>query len=114
MAPSGLPPAFVWPLVAVLGVGTFALRLSFIQLHAWFDEFPPAVERALAFVPAAVLAALVFPELFVLDGSVVGVFVDARVVAGGLAAVVAWRTGSMMATIGVGMGVLWTAGLVVG
>lgn len=94
-------------LVVALGLGTFAFRLSFIQLHAWLDEFPPRVERALGFIPAAVLAALVFPELFTLDGSVAGVFVDVRVLAGGLAAVTAWRTRSMLATIAVGMGVLW-------
>lgn len=100
-------PAVVWLLVLSLGVGVFAFRLSFIQLHAWLDEFPPRVERTLGFIPAAILAALVFPELFTLDGSVAGAFVDARVLAGGLAAATAWRTGSMLATIGVGMGVLW-------
>ncbi len=44
-------PDLVWMLVAVLGVGTFLLRLSFIQLYAWLDEFPPGLERALRFIP---------------------------------------------------------------
>ena len=36
------------------------------------------------------------------------------VLAGIVAGVVAWRTDNMMATIGVGMGVLWTAQFVLG
>jgi len=96
----------VWTVVALLALGTYALRLSFIQLYGTVEAFPPWVERALAYVPAAVMAALVFPALFALDGTVAGL-VNARVLAGGLAAVVAWRTRSMLLTIVVGMGVLW-------
>lgn len=97
----------VWLVVVVLGLGTFGLRLSFIQLYTWIDEFPLRVKRALGFIPAAILAALIFPELFVRDGTFVGVVLDARVLTGGLAAVTAWRTGSILATIGVGMRTLW-------
>lgn len=108
MTQGELDPGFAWALVGVLGVGTFLLRLSFIQLYAWLDEFPPWFGRALAFVPPAILAALVFPALFSLDGSLVGGLVNARSVAAGVATYVAWRTGSMMATIAAGMAVLWT------
>lgn len=104
----------VWLVVGVLGLGTFGLRLSFIQLHAWLDEFPPHVERALGFIPPAILAALVFPEVFVHDGSIASVLIDARVLAAGVAGVTAWRTGSMLATIGVGMGTLWGIQLLLG
>lgn len=93
----------VWAIVAVLALGTFALRLSFIELYARLGDPSPAVERWLGLVPAAVLAALVTPALVSLDGSLV----TARSVAGAVAAVVAWRTGSMTATIAVGMAVLW-------
>ena len=111
----GVPtPGLLWLVVVVLGVGTFALRISGIQLHAWLDEFPPRAERVLVFVPPAILAAIVFPALFPVEGSLVGVFTDPRLLAGGLAALVAWRTGSMLATIGVGMAVLWTVGFVLG
>lgn len=98
-------PGTVWLLVVALGAGSFELRLSFVQLHRWLGEFPPRVERRLDFVPAAVLAALVSVALFVPDGPVVArpvaTLVDARVLAAGLAGVVAWRTGSTLATIGV-------------
>ena len=100
-------PGRVWALVAVLGVGTFLLRLSFIQLYAWLDGFPPAVERALGLLPAAILAALVLPALIPLDSLLAGALVGPRLLAGSVAAVVAWRTGSFTATLVVGMGVLW-------
>jgi branched-subunit amino acid transport protein len=103
-----LDPAFVWALVATLGLGTFTLRLSFIGLYAWFGEFPPRVARVLAFVPAAVLAALVGPAVLPLDALLAGVILTPRVVAALLATVVAWRTGSFTATIVVGMVALWT------
>lgn len=103
----------VWSLAVLLGVGTYALRLSFIELRGWVDEFPPWLEPALAYVPAAVLAALVAPALFALDGTVGGLL-NVRALAGALAAAVAWRTGNMLATIGVGMAVLWGAGFLFG
>lgn len=31
-------PTSVWFLIATIGVGTFGLRLSFIQLYAWLDD----------------------------------------------------------------------------
>lgn len=110
----GYPSAVVWLVVAALGVGTFGLRLSFIQLHARIDGFPPRIERALSFVPAAILAALVSPRLFAIDGSPAGGIPGLRPVAGAAAAVVAWRTNSMLLTIGVGMAVLWIGRLVLG
>ncbi|MFB6141033.1 MAG: AzlD domain-containing protein [Halosimplex sp.] len=104
----------VWPLIAVLGVATFALRLSFIQFSGVVDEFPPAARRALTFVPAAILAALVAPELVAVDGSLVGAVLNPRAIAGAVGAVVAWRTDDMMATIAVGMAALWVARFLAG
>ena len=58
-------------------------------------------------------AALVFPALFALDGTVGGLL-NLRVLAGALAAVVAWRSESMLATIAVGMAVLWAGTFLLG
>lgn len=109
-----LGSAYVWALVVALGIGCFALRLSFIQLYGWLIDFPPRVERALGYLPPAILAALVFSQLFVPTDSIVTTVVNERVIAGGAATVVAWRTRNMLATIGVGMGVLWLFLFVVG
>ena len=50
----------LWLTILGVGVVTFALRLSFIALLGRV-EVPPFLERALRFVPAAVLTAVVVP-----------------------------------------------------
>lgn len=100
-------PAAVWLLIGLLGVGVYGLRLSFIHLHGVVKRFPPRVERGVGFIPAAVLAALVTPAVVSLDGSVAAAVLDVRVVAAAAGLGTAWRTGSMIATIAVGMGILW-------
>ena len=53
---------WLWGLFLAVGVGTFALRLSFIELYGQL-RIPTALHRALAYVPASVLAALVLPAV---------------------------------------------------
>ncbi len=103
------PPGTVWLVVVAAGVGTFLLRLSFIALVGRVESVPPAVEGALRFVPAAVLAALVVPAVVALSaGPTLGLTYDpAKVVAASVATVVAWRTEDVLATIVVGMVTLW-------
>lgn len=112
MAAVDLGSTYVWLLVVVLGIGCFALRLSFIQLHGWLLEFPPQLEAVLGYLPPAILAALAVSFLLVPDGTLVTPLLDERVIAAVVATLVAWRTRSMLATIGVGMGVLWGLQLV--
>jgi branched-subunit amino acid transport protein len=105
-----LAPATVWLVIVLAAVGTFALRLSFLALVGRVESVPPAVEGVLRFVPAAVLAALVVPAVVALslDPGPALDYEPTRVVAAGVAAVVAWRTESVLATIAAGMAVLWT------
>jgi branched-subunit amino acid transport protein len=101
--------AALWLAIAAAGLGTLAVKVSFIQLFGWLDEVSPPVAGVLRFVPAAVLAALVVDSLVVLSASPSPAFVfdPAELVAASVAAVVAWRTGNVPATLAVGMGVLW-------
>ncbi|WP_256299234.1 AzlD domain-containing protein [Haloarchaeobius salinus] len=103
----------LWGIVLAVGVLTLALRLSFILLFGRVDDVPTRVERTLELVPAAVLAALVVPAVVALDTSLSLVAEPAKVVAAVVAAGVAWRTENVLATIAVGMGVLWLVGAVV-
>lgn len=96
----------VWATIVTIGVATFAIRGSFIALFGRLDEVPPAVEHTLRFVPAAVLAALVAPAFLTLEPATGGLAMD-KLVAGGLAATVAWRTENVLATMAAGMGALW-------
>ncbi|MFB6224169.1 MAG: AzlD domain-containing protein [Haloarcula sp.] len=97
-------PVEIAGVIAVIGSLTYACRLSFIALFGRLDEIPPGVKRVLRFVPAAVLAALVLPSFVTLDASS---FAADKLVAGALAAGVAWKTEDVFATMVTGMGVLW-------
>ena len=70
---------------------------------------PPWLERLLRHVPVAALTALVVPgSLYLHEGSVYS-FAPARSIAAVAALLVAWRTKNVLATLAVGMGVLWLA-----
>ena len=101
----GVPRA--WVAIVAIGVLTYAIRLSFIYLFGRIDEVPTAVRRLLRYVPPAVLAALVLPDLITLRPSVAATLLDERLIAGALAGAVAWRTENVFATIATGMGALW-------
>ena len=96
------------PALVVAGLVTFGIRLSFIALLGKV-ELPPALSRALRFVPPAVLSAIILPEMLVRDGAVDLRPGNARLLAGLVAALVAWRTRNVLLTIAVGMAALWTA-----
>ncbi|MFA5028598.1 MAG: AzlD domain-containing protein [Candidatus Methylomirabilota bacterium] len=92
--------------VTIVGMGivTYAIRLSMVLLvgHA---AVPPLLRRALRFVPPAVLAALILPDLLLPAAAPSAV--NPRLLAGALAALVAWRSGSPLLAIGAGMTALW-------
>ena len=94
--------------LAILGAGavTFALRLSFIVLLSRV-EMPAYLVRALRFVPAAVLTAVVIPLLFYENGSLEVSLGNERLLAGLVAALIAWRTRNVLYTLGGGMATLW-------
>jgi branched-subunit amino acid transport protein len=85
---------------------TYLIRLSFILLIP-LDRFPERFRHGLRFVPAAVLAALVTPELFRPGGSWDLSLGNARLLAGLIAILVAWRTKNTWLTIAIGMLSLW-------
>jgi branched-subunit amino acid transport protein len=95
------------PALAVAGLVTFAIRLSFIALLGKV-ELPPVITRALRYVPPAVLSAIIFPELLVRHGALDLRPGNARLIGGVVAALVAWRTRNVLLTIAVGMAALWT------
>jgi branched-subunit amino acid transport protein len=94
------------PALALGGLLTFLTRLSFIALLGRV-ETPPALARALRFVPPAILSAIILPELVLRDGALWLSPSNERLAAGLFAALVAWYTRNVLATIGAGMAVLW-------
>lgn len=94
----------IWTIMVIGGIGTFALRLSFIELVDRF-EMPALLRDALRFVPPAVLAALVVPAIVHGGGGLVvdNYRIPAALVALGLAL---WR-GNVLLTLAGGMATLW-------
>lgn len=95
--------AEIWLILAVAGLLTYLIRLSFIALLGKWSS-PGWVSRALRFVPPAVLAAIILPELLIRENHFLPA--NPRLLAGVVAAGVAWRTKNVILTIVVGMAVL--------
>ncbi len=96
----------VWLTILAAGAITFGLRASFI-VFADPHRFPHRFRQALAFVPPAVLAAIVAPGLLMPHGAMDLALTNPRWIAGVVALVVAARTRSVLATVASGMGALW-------
>jgi len=96
----------IWAIIAIAGVGTYLLRLSFFALFGT-RAVPATLGRYLRYIPPAVLAALVSPALVMDHGSVVISLHNPRLLAGLVAALVTWRTGSVLWTLGSGMAGFW-------
>lgn len=98
--------AEIWLVMVVAAAGTFSLRFSFIGLlRRGPEDIPDLARRALRLIPAAVMAALMLPGL-TNPAESFDIWND-RMLAGLVAAVVAWRTRNILATIIVGMAALW-------
>ena len=96
----------LWMTILGAGAVTFALRLSFIVLLGRVG-MPAYLAKALRFVPAAVLTAMVIPLLFYEDGALEVSLGNERLLAGLVAALIAWRTRNVLLTLGGGMATLW-------
>ncbi len=102
-----------WLIILGMGIVTFGTRLTPIVLLGRVD-IPIAVQRALRFVPPAVLTAIIMPALLYPKDTFNLSLSNARLIAGGLAAIAAWRTKSAVITIAVGMIALWILQALIG
>ena len=101
-----MSPNLLWLTVLGMGLITYSIRLSLILLLERIT-IPPLLRQGLKYVPPAVLSAIIFPELFRPQGALDLSWGNARLLAGLVAALVAWRTRNVLWTIAAGMGVLW-------
>jgi branched-subunit amino acid transport protein len=92
----------IWLVLILGGLITFGMRFSFIYLFGRF-KIPETLQRALHYVPPAVLSAIIFPELLYREGSFDLAFTNTRLLAGLVAIVVAWFSKNTLLTIIVGM-----------
>ncbi|HEY4386827.1 MAG TPA: AzlD domain-containing protein [Ktedonobacteraceae bacterium] len=102
----------LWLTIISIGIITYGMRLSFIMFFG-NREMSPRLLRILRFVPMAVLSAIILPQL-VLPGSAIDLSLqNPRWIAGGFAAIVAWRTRNVLLTIAVGMVALWILQMII-
>lgn len=94
----------IWPVILISGIGTYAMRASFLVVAHRMTTVPPAVDRILRQIPPAVLAAIILPSLVRPEGHL-DLF-QPKLLAGIVAALVAWRTRNVGVTVIVGMAVL--------
>jgi branched-subunit amino acid transport protein len=94
----------IWLVMLFGGLITFGMRFSLIYLLAQGRfQIPETIRRALHYVPPAVLSAIIFPELFLPDGSLDLSLGNTRLLAGLIAILVAWFTRNTLITIIAGM-----------
>lgn len=93
-------------LLLILGMTlvTFGVRYPVLVLVGRIP-LPPAIFRALRYVPPAVLAAIIVPSVLMPAGTVDASPTNSYLVAGIAAALVGWRTQNLLLTIVVGMGI---------
>lgn len=95
----------LWALIVACGVLTFSTR--FLPLTGLLPKQLPALaERAMHYVPVAVLTPIVIHGVFLPDGQL-SFEGNMRILAALLALVATLVTGRVMVTIVVGMGSLW-------
>jgi branched-subunit amino acid transport protein len=92
----------IWLIFLLGGLLTFAMRFSFIYAFGRFSV-PPALHRALRFVPPAVLSAIVFPAVLMPDDRLELGLGNHRLLAAAVAVLVALWTRKTLPTIVAGM-----------
>ena len=112
MTATGVDPGQAWVVIAILAIGSYAIRLSFLALIGQ-RELPDWLLRHLRFTAVAVLPALVAP--LVLWPSGTGGEADpVRIAAALVTLAVGWWTKAMLWAIAAGAvtlyGGLWLAG----
>jgi branched-subunit amino acid transport protein len=96
--------AAFWVTIALSGVGTYAIRVSFLSVAHRFTGLSPRVRLALGLIPSAALAALAAPGLLQPEGSID--LWSERLLAGVIAGLVGWWTKNVLATLVAGFAVL--------
>jgi len=99
----------LWSVMIAIGALTFLTRLSFIALLGKI-QLPDRVQRALRFVPIAVLSAIIAPEVGYVDHALFLSPQNVRLVAALVATLMAYFTKNVVWTIAAGMAAFWLLG----
>lgn len=97
-----IPLGYYWLNIALLAIGTIAIRGSIIALSAR-AKISDRLKELFTFIPAAILPAFIAPAVFFHQGEVSWMMGKERVVVLILAAILCWVTRSTLATVGFGL-----------
>lgn len=97
----------LWLLVG-MALATMATRIPVLVAFSR-RRLPNGVERALRYVPPAVLAAIILPIVLLREGELHLALSNANLAASVAAVLIAWRTKNLLLTIVLGMAIffLW-------
>src|SRR5690349_5068946 len=95
----------IWLTILGMALATYATRAT--ALLALRGEVAPWLRRWLGLVPVAVFTALLLPPLLFGPGEPPSLAIGPALPAGAAGALVAWRSGNVLLTIGAGLGVFW-------
>ena len=95
----------IWLVMIASGLLTFAARFSMIGLFQ-DRELPQIIKQILTYVAPSVLAAIIIPDVLLIDGTVI-VLDNPKIPAFLLAMVAAALTRNVLVTISTGMIALW-------
>lgn len=95
----------IWLVILVCAVITFLIRFSFIAIFGK-REMPVWLHKSLKYVPPSVLSVIAVQEILFKGDAIFLSFSNTRLIAGILAAVIAWQTRNALITILFGMAVL--------
>ena len=104
--------AQIWLIIAILGIGTFLIRFSFLGLLG-DRELPEWALRHLRYTPVAVLPAIITP-LVLWPEATGGELDPARLSAAAVALAVGYLTKNALAAIGTGMATLYVLAFLLG
>lgn len=91
----------IWPAMALAGLGTVLIRMSFFALAGRIDHVSPALERVLRMIPPSALAALAAGPILRPGGELD--LAGPRLAAGLVALAVGLRTKAVVPTLVAGM-----------
>ena len=94
----------IWAAIVLSGAGTYAMRASFLAFAHRMATVPPALTRVLRQIPPAALAAIIAPALLRPEGHLD--LLQPTLLAGLVAAGVAWKTRNVGLTVVVGIALL--------
>jgi branched chain amino acid efflux pump len=95
----------IWLTILGMALATYATRV--VALLALRGEVAPWLRRWLGYVPIAIFTALVLPPLLLSPNDPPAFAPGPALPAGIVGALVAWRTGNVLLTIGAGLAVFW-------